>query len=42
MYAHYTTYRLKNFLGTLAKMSREERVFIYASIDLYIEGEKSY
>ncbi len=25
MYAHHTTYRLKNFPSTLAKISKEER-----------------
>ena len=40
MYAHHTTYRLKNFHNILVKMSREERDFIYASIHLHVENEK--
>lgn len=40
MYAHYALHKLKILPSTLVKMSRQEKAFIYASIDIYAEDSK--
>ncbi|NEZ50278.1 hypothetical protein FDB54_11710 [Clostridium botulinum] len=39
-YAYYALHKLKILPSTLVKMTRKEKAFIYASIDLYVEEEK--
>jgi hypothetical protein len=40
VYAHYALHRLKILPSTLLNMSREEKAFIYASIDIHADKEK--
>ena len=38
--AYYALHKLRILPGTLMSLSREERAFIYAAIDIRVEAEK--
>ena len=38
-YAHYALHKLKILPHELMKLTRQEKAFVYASIDLHVEKE---